>query len=449
MSSGAALDPLREIDAAWKSDVRDHLGAARFALWFRDTAVESVSGRSVVLAVPTDVHRTWITYTYGALLATAFGRVLGEGVEVEVRVSAKQDAMRAVRDHLPPDETGWRSCVARTRRHPTLEGFVPDGANGFVVRLLEQMLHGNATLSPPAIVLFGEAGAGKSHLLQAMARAFDARVPGSALYLTARRLTERHVAAMRTKELAAVRAVEVDLDAREVLLIDDLDELATKPQTQLALERWIDRARCTRRRLIVAGRTHPREVEGLSARLESRLRAGVLHRVTVPGPETRAKVLVERGAAAGMRPPDAVIDAILRRESSMTGAVTLFDRWAAVSLRRSAPAPVEWLGQMVPPPSASTPIEEVVRRAKEVVSKYFGTPRDRLDRSAKHPMTVEARRVALYLAHRAAAAPLASLAAAFGWKSHSTAGRAVADVKARRETDPGFEALLDGLLAAL
>lgn len=449
MNVAAVRDPMREIDAALKAEVRDEVGATRFAAWFRDTAVESVSGRSVVLAVPTDVHRTWITFTYGAMLAKAFGRVLGDGVEIEVRVSAAQGAVREVRDRLPHDEAAWRAAVGKTRRPPTLEGFVPDASGAFVLKLLEQVLHGNAVASPPAIVLCGESGAGKSHLLQALASALNARTPGSALYVPARRLAERHVAALRTGEMGAVRAVEADLDAREVLLVDDVDELGTKPATQRALEQWIDRAGAGPRRLVAAGRTHPRELDGLSARLRSRLVAGVVSRLSLPTPETRRRILAERGAGAGLRPPDAVIAAVLRREPSIQGAVTLLDRWVAVSHGLDEAAPIGWLGQMAPPPSASTPIDEVVRRAKEVVARYFGTSTATLDRSTKHPTSVEARRVALYLAHRAAAAPLASLALAFGWKSHSTAGRAVAEVKARRETDPGFEALLDGLLASL
>lgn len=449
MTVAAARDPLREIDAALKAEVRDHVGATRFALWFRDTAVESVSGRNVVLAVPTGVHKTWISYTYGAMLKQAFGRVLGDGVEVDVKVSAAQGAVREVRDHLPPDEAAWRSAVSKSRPKPTLAGFVPEGGSAFILKLLEQMLHGNAAGTPPAIVLCGESGAGKSHLLEALAAALNARTPGSALYLPARRLAERHVAALRTGEMGAVRAVEADLDGREVLLVDGVDELGTKPSTQRALEQWIDRAGAGPRRLVAAGRSHPRELDGLSPRLRSRLLAGVVHRLAVPSPDTRRKILAERGACSGMRPPDPVIEAVLRREPSIHGAVTLLDRYVAVSLRLGAPASVDWLAQMAPPPSASTPVEEVVRRAKAVVAKYFGTSSATLDRSTKHPMTVEARRVALYLAHRAAAAPLASLAQAFGWKSHSTAGRAVAQVKARRESDPGFEALLDGMLASL
>lgn len=449
MTSTTTPNPLREIDEAWKAEVRAEVGASRFALWFRDTAVESVSGRNVVLAVPTDVHKTWVTYTYRALLERAFGRVLGEGVAIDVRVSARQEAVRAVRDHLPPDEAGWRAWVQKTRRAPTLEGFVPEGGNVFVVKLLEQTLHGNANLAPPAIVFCGETGAGKTHLLRALADAWNARTPGSALYLTSKKLAERYVAACQLHDMGAMRSLEIDLDARELLVVDDVDDLATKPQTQRALEAWFERARSGTRRFVAASRAHPRELDGLSPRLRSRLLSGVLHRLTAPSKDTRRKILVERGAAAGARPPDEVVDAILRREPSVAGAATLLDRWVAVSVRGDAPAPTAWLGHMAPPPSSSTPIEEVVRRAKEVVASYFGTSRAVLDRSTKHRNAVEARRVALYLAHRAAAAPLASLAAAFGWRSHSTASRAMEQVRARREADPGFEALLDGLLASL
>lgn len=448
MTHAVARDALREIDAAWKADVRREIGASKFRAWFRDTAVQSLSGRSVVLAVPTRVHETWIAFTYGALLRRAFGAILGEGVEVELAISEVHAGARAVRERLPHDEAGWRSLVLKSRRAPTLEGFVPEGGNGFVVRLLEQMLHGNSAASPPSVMLCGEAGAGKTHLLRALAGAFEGRAPGSALYTPVRRLAERHVAAIRTRDLGAVQALEADLDGRKLLLVDDVDDLATKPQTQRVLERWFERAGTTARRFVAAGRTHPRELDGLSPRLRSRLLSGLVHRLTVPSPALRRRILVERGARAGVRPPDAVVDAVLAREPSVAGAVALFDRWVAVSVRESRPAPVEWLAEMAAPAS-STPVDEVVRRAKDVVATYYGTARSVLERATKHPTTVEARRVALYLAHRASAAPLGTLAAAFGWKSHSTAGRAVADVQARREVDPGFEALVDGLLASL
>lgn len=448
MTHAAVAGPLREIDSAWKSDVRSEIGASKFTAWFRDTAIQSVSGRNVVIAVPTEVHETWISFTYGALLRRVFGRVLGDGVEVDFAVCARHADARAVRDKLPPDEALWRALVHKTRRPPTIEGFVPEGGNAFVVRLLEQLLHGNATSAPPTLMLCGEAGSGKTHLLRSLAAAFEARTPGSALYLPVRKLTERHVAAIRTKDFGAVQAVEVDLDGRALVLVDDVDELATKPQTQRALERWFERAGTTTRRFVAAGRTHPRELDGLSPRLRSRLLSGIVHRLAVPSLDLRRRILVERGVRSGARPPDAVVAAILERHPSVAGACALLDRWVAVSVRDAGAAPVEWLREMGAPPS-STPVDEVVRRAKDVVATYYGTARGVLERSTKHPTTVEARRVALYLAHRASSAPLASLASAFGWKSHSTAGRAVTDVKRRREVDPGFEALLDGLLASL
>jgi chromosomal replication initiator protein len=445
----APTDPLRELDAAWKAEVRAEVGASRFAHWFRDAAIESVSGRCVVLAVPTEVHRTWVTCAYPSLLAKSFGAVLGEGVEVVVRVSERQGAIRAIREHLPVDEAAWRTLVEKHRPAPSLAGYVPEGTNDFVVRLLEQTLHGGAKTPPAPIHLFGEAGGGKTHLLEGLCAAWNARTPGSALLLPAKRLAERFVAAIRGGDFGAARAFEHDLDARELLLIDDVDDLATKELTQRALESWFDRARTERRRLVVAGRTHPREIEGLGERLRSRLLGGVVHRVVPPSAATLRRILTERGAAGGARPDDPVLDELVRCAPSVVSAVALLDRWSAVSAKARMPAPVEWIACMVPSAASATTVEEVVRRAGDVVAGHFGIPRGLVARATKHPSAVEARRIAFYLAHRAAAAPRKALALAFGWRSHSSASRALADVVERRRADPAFEALLDGLLARL
>ena len=69
---GSIQDGLRE-------ELVREVGRSRYRLWFRDTVVEDVGDDSVTLAVPTEVHRTWLQYTYGEVLSCAVGTVLGEG----------------------------------------------------------------------------------------------------------------------------------------------------------------------------------------------------------------------------------------------------------------------------------------------------------------------------------------------------------------------------------
>ena len=59
------------------------------------------------------------------------------------------------------------------------------------------------------------------------------------------------------------------------------------------------------------------------------------------------------------------------------------------------------------------------------------------------------RRVAMYLVFRAAALSLADLGKAFGLKSHTSASRAIREIRARRELDPTIEVAVDGLLGQL
>jgi chromosomal replication initiator protein len=440
----------QEIFDSAREDLEAALGRRRFRLWFRDVALERVVGRRVTLGVPTDVHRTWIEFNYAALLEKAFARVLGEGVVVELRVSQRLEDRRVVRDRLPADEAAWATLLEDRRPPPTLVSYVGDEAARFVVQLLRQTVHGHGGHgAATAITLWGESGSGKTHLLTALAREVEAQTPGAALYLPARRFTHRFVSAVRSREPGAVQGLQADLEGRRLLLVDDLQDLANKPATQHALDGLLERAERLGLRFVGASRGSPRDQAGLSERLRSRLLGGVVHRVRPPDPGRRVEALCVRAASWGATMPAETAEAILARSPSFPAACTLCDRWAAVSQAEGLPAPAEWLEEMAPPRAAVTTREEIVRRAKDLVARHYGIRAALLDRPSKHPSALLARRIAMYLVYRAAALPLADLGKSFGLKSHTSAGRALAQIRADRDRDVSIEVTLDGLLAEL
>lgn len=425
------------------------LGRHRYRLWFRDAEVVRVCGRSVTLAVPTEVHRTWLEFNYRPLLERAFGRVLGEGVDVVVTVSERLASARTLRDELPEDEAAWRAALRDTRPAPTLLSFVAEAENGFVLRVVEQALHGSDAASPATLYLYGEPGSGKSHLLAALDAAANRAEAGSSLLLGARALTARVVPAVRERDLAALRAVEDDLAARRLVLLDGLDELEDRPTTQRTVEAVVDRARLRGARVVLAARAHPRALGGLSERLRSRLLSGLVLRLAAPGAALEGRIVAERAAAWGQPLPGPVAEAVAARTRTLPGALDLVDRWAFASRRLGRPLTLAELPEVAPPASPASPRDEVVRRAKDVVAEHFGVDRRLLERPTKHPSVLEARRAAMYLVWRAAAVPLTVLADAFGLRSHSAASRALAEVRARRDVDPAFETTLDGLVRRL
>ena len=438
---------IREIQDGLKAELVEAVGRHRFRLWFRDLAVSDVDGEQVVLDVPSDVHLAWMQVTFGDVLRQACERVLGEGVHVDVRVSSEAARRGALRDRLPQKPGEWEARLAEHRPAPTFEGFVADSANRFALLLLERLATAGANATRGALVVVGPPGSGKTHLLQAAADVRGRRSPGAVALLDAQGLTQRYVSALRARDLDAVRAFELSLGERELVLLDGLEELADRAATQEELVRLLDKSSGdTGPCWVLASRVAPAELGGLSERLRCRRAAGLEARLRAPSDTVLDEILVRRAAAQAQVVPDDVRQAIRRRSTSVPGAVALVDRWALGSRLAGEALDATWLEEVAPGVSL-TPSEEVVRRVKQVVAEHFGVEGRWLERPTKLRQAAFPRRVAMYLVYRACALPLGRLGEAFGLRSHSSVSRAVQEVRTLRERDAGVEQMLDGLLA--
>lgn len=438
----------RDIEDGLREELQQRVGRQRFQLWFRDTAVIDVSADAVTLAVPNDVHCTWLQYTYADELQDACDEVLGEGVEVRLEVSAEQERRRLVRERFPARPQDWDELLERRGVPATLESFVAGSGGRFPLMILRQLLEGGAPRGAGLFYLYGGCGSGKTHLLRGLEADCARRRPGAALYLSARRFTQRYVNALRAREVDAVRAFEVDLTSRRLVLIDDVDELAARPATQEALVRLHEACAGGDTRFVLAGNRHPGELDGFSERLRSRIRGGIVLNVPVADRLLLDDILTERSMRMGCRAPGDVREAILDRTSSVRGAVALLERWAAVSAESGAPLALEWLPELAPS-VAATAREEVIRRVKEAVSNHFDVARTLFDHPTKVRTAQFPRRVAMYLVYRACALPLTELGKVFGLRSHSSVSRAIQEMRQLRSTDAGVEQLVDGLLARI
>ena len=459
----------RDIHDGLREELVRSLGRNRFRLWFRDTSVVSIDEHGVTLAVPNDVHRTWLQYTFGDALRSACEQVLGDGVEIHLRVSSDQERRRLLREKLPQRPEAWDHLLRERAPAPSLETFVvhplrgasdedapdadvpPQLSGRFPLMMLRQLIDGAGAEAAPSFCLHGGAGSGKTHLLRGVEGECSRRRPGSVLYLTARRFTQRYVTALRAKEVEALRAFEVDLASRDLVLLDDLDELDSRQATQQELVRLLDRCVSTGTRFLFAARRHPREMPGLSERLRSRLLGGIVLTLPVPDRASLGEILRRRAEERGVAETSVsgeVREAILDRTASVLGAVELVDRWAAASFVCGHALPTEWLEELAPS-VAATARDEVIRRVKDLVAEHFSINRSLLDRPTKVRSARFPRRVAMYLVYRACALPLAELGAAFGLRSHSSVSRSIREMRAQRRRDASVEQLVDGLLARL
>ena len=150
------------------------------------------------------------------------------------------------------------------------------------------------------LVIYGDTGLGKTHLLQAIAHYVLMHAPGMrARYVTCEAFTNEFIAAIKDKRVDAFkRRYREEFD---VLLIDDIQFLAGKEGIQEEFFHTFNTLHASGRQLVLSSDRAPREISDLADRLRSRFEWGLLVDVQPPDIETRIAILHKRVAADRVR----------------------------------------------------------------------------------------------------------------------------------------------------
>lgn len=160
----------------------------------------------------------------------------------------------------------------------------------------------------PLIVLAGDTGSGKSHLLQAASQAEEE--------------AGRTVHCVDLQELQ-VMAPEVleGLDSADLVCLDNLHLVCGRQAWEEALFHLVNRLHDRNAILLVSSAKVPAELPMVLADLGSRLAAGILIQLARPRDEDRLAILQARAERRGLELSDEVAQYILRRADRHTEAL--------------------------------------------------------------------------------------------------------------------------------
>lgn len=182
------------------------------------------------------------------------------------------------------------------RSAPTFTNFVA-GANAEACHWVQDVARGGG---PDAVYLWGGAGVGKTHLLEAACREVAGR--GERVgYVPLTQLERLQPAMLAGMETAAL------------VCVDDLPRAAGCPEWEQALFHLMNNVRASGGRLLLAGRSPPAGL-GLSLPdLASRVGAALVLRLAPPSDAERAEALRRRARERGFDLPEDALDYLLRR----------------------------------------------------------------------------------------------------------------------------------------
>ncbi len=188
-----------------------------------------------------------------------------------------------------------------------LKNFVVWGDNQLAYSACEAVCR-NPGKSYNPLYIYGEVWLWKTHLLQGtwneIIRKFKDK---NIVYTTADKFITEYVTAVKKRSIERLRQKYREID---VLIIDDVQFLAKKEQTQNELYNIFNILYDSSKQIIISGDRAPKELENLEPRLRSRFEWGITVDVWRPDFETRLAILQEKARAREFMIPQDVAEFI-------------------------------------------------------------------------------------------------------------------------------------------
>jgi chromosomal replication initiator protein len=299
--------------------------------------------------------------------------------------------------------------------HP-LSDFVAGPENQVAVTAIRDFMERRASSYSP-LVLRGPHGAGKSHLALGLVAWWAEKYPAEQVCcLPASEFAREHAAAVAQQELDAWRQQKRTV---QLLVIEDLSQLAGKRAAQHELQHLLDDLADREALAIVTARSLPASSAALLPSLRSRLSAGLVVTLSLPAPATRRAILdrlaQDRGLALSKRTIHSLADSLATSVPALTSALLELELEARATGKAIAPRRVrEYLTERE---SVSRPN---LRQIAALTAKHFGLTLTELKSPARRQTLVAGRGVAMYLARQLTDKSFEQIGAFFGGRDHTT-----------------------------
>ena len=340
----------------------------------------------------------------------------------------------APRPEVSEAESGYRSPDMyrdvegfRTRRESdsrlnpkyTFETFVIGGSNRFAHAAAIAVAE-NPGKSYNPLTIYGDSGLGKTHLLHALGhyvRNYFDRV--RVRYVSTEELTNDFINAISQNRGADFRRRYRDVD---VLLIDDIQFLEGKEQTQEEFFHTFNTLHNAQKQIVMTSDRPPKLLENLEPRLRSRFGWGLITDVQPPDLETRIAILRKKAAQERLVAGPEVLEFIASRIQTnireLEGALIRVTAFASLNRQQVDLALAEIVLKDLIPEGGEAQITTGMIMAQ--TASYFDITIDDLCGQSRTHVLVTARQIAMYLCRELTDLSLPKIGQQFGGRDHTT-----------------------------
>jgi chromosomal replication initiator protein len=309
--------------------LRDNLEAEQFKAWFEPIVAMGFENNKLTLKLPSQFFVQQIEQNFFNLFSATLRRVYGQGVKLFYTYNIIEDTPSS-KVTIAHDNTSTKltSNLARQSQQVanpfapvelddidpqlnpryTFENYCSSISNKLAVTVSNTIAQDPNCKTFNPLFVFGTTGVGKTHLIQAIGiKIKELRPRTRVLYTTARIFELQYTTASLKNKVNDFISFYQSID---VLILDDIQELAGKTKTQNAFFHIFNHLHQNQKQLIMSSDCRPSDMDGMVPRLISRFKWGMTVELPKPDYELRRGVLKMKAAQDGLSISDEVIDFI-------------------------------------------------------------------------------------------------------------------------------------------
>ncbi len=435
--------------------VKEESGSNVVETWFKAVSLNHWDAHSkvVYLCAPNPFVRDWLTSKYMELFQIHLSRLLNESqVKVIIFVEGESVNINHLKISQEPSIIPARPIVSNkivlhnnknlSATEFNFDNFIVGPNNKLAYSAARAVVEGPGTLYNP-LFIYGGSGLGKTHLLRAVYHDLKLKDKSvQVLYQTADRFVNEFINAIRFDKTNFFESKYRNVDA---LIIDDIQFLSNKEQTQEAFFHIFNSLQESKKQIVFSSDALPEDIIGLAGRLRSRLEGGLIVDIQAPPLETRVAILKKKAEFQEVKIEDDVAYFIASRVfSNVRELEGMLIRLIAYSSLTSESISLK-LAQKVlgTNPKETKPGTADLQRIAQTVARYYQYNLEDLRSSSRNKNVTLARHVAMYFMKKLTDKSLKDIGTFWCRKDHSTVIHALEKISYYKDTDASWGAELE------
>ena len=417
-----------------------------YSTWIETIIPVDIQNNIIILQVPYEYNKTMIEERYSQLIKNTLMYITGNNFELDIRV--KEDK----KEEIPVENNKYKNSNNSNyyvlNPFYTFENFVTGDSNkvayAFVNAASKACIEGSYCESNP-IFIFGNAGLGKTHLMQAAGHKVlkETGNTKNVLYVTSEQFTNELTDAIKEKETQNFRNKYRKVD---ILMIDDIQFIRNMPGIQQEFHHTFNDLYQNDKIIIISSDRPPKELHGIEERLITRFESGMIQEIISPDYETRIAILKKKAEQLNIEMSEDIYhyiaNVITTSNRELEGAMKM-----VVSLHRLMKRDISISLVQDALKSFNQPSEKIITADLiiETVEKYFNLSENSLKSSSKSKNIAYPRQIAMYLIKNMMDKKLKEIGDYFGGKDHSTVIHAIKKIEEDIKSDINIKSTVEDI----